>query len=209
MELFKTQNLKFLDILSYGEIQIYEGEFTFITGPSGCGKSTLLRLLNATALPSNGQIFYRGRDINTCDALSHRKQVMLALQDFFLFDTSIKENFLRYFEVRQEDCPTQEYISAMLSACCAPFALDTPCHTLSGGERQRVFLAICLSFAPEVLLLDEPTSALDHPTAIQLLSSLSEHCKRQGITPIAVCHSPELVNRFSQRTIELTKGVQA
>ncbi len=208
MSLFATRNLKYLDILSYPDIELGQGIFTFITGPSGCGKSTLLRILNATALPTQGSVLYCDADIDTLDVLEHRKKVLLAAQEFFLFDASIKENFMQYYKARGTQLAAEEHMKKMLAVCCVEFGLDTQCHTLSGGERQRVFLAICLSFSPEVILLDEPTSALDRDTAFMLMQNLANHCKGQGITPVAICHSPELVERFADEVVDLSKGVR-
>ncbi len=150
MELFRTVELQYLDI-SYSDIAINENEITFITGCSGCGKSSLLKLLNITAIPSFGSVLYRGSFISEYSPIDYRKNVLLASQDFFLFDKSIRENFRLYYDARDESCPDDDYILEILGICCIDFEVDTPCHTMSGGERQRVFLAICLSFKPNAI----------------------------------------------------------
>ena len=90
-----------------------------------------------------------------------------------------------------------------LNICCIDFPAASECKKLSGGERQRVFLAIFLSFMPKVLLLDEPTSALDEQTAAVLLGNIRAFCGRNHITAVCVCHSPNLVHRFSDAVIRL------
>ena len=92
--------------------------------------------------------------------------------------------------------------------CCLDFELNTPCGRLSGGERQRVFLAICISFGFDLLLLDEPTSALDEKTARQLMTNLKDYISAQGKTLAAVSHSRELAEAFGDRIILLEKGGQ-
>src|SRR6516225_12386350 len=43
---------------------VQRGEFIVILGPSGAGKSTLLRCINRLVLPSTGQIYVNGREMN-------------------------------------------------------------------------------------------------------------------------------------------------
>ena len=74
---------------------------------------------------------------------------------------------------------------------------------LSGGERQRVFLAICLSFLPKVLMLDEPTSALDQETAERFMAQVLAFCRERGMTVVAVSHDPALTGRHAENIISL------
>lgn len=200
----EAHGLRFLDLAPFPDIRIEEHLFTFVTGPSGCGKSTLLRLLSASEHPTAGTVIYRGRDIAELDAVSYRRRVLLAVQEAFLFEGTIADNFALYAEARGDAPASDEAMRAMLDVCCADFSPDSPCATLSGGERQRVFLAVCLSFNPDVLMLDEPTSALDGATARRLLANLRDHCAQRGITPVAVCHSDELTRMFADRWIDLS-----
>ena len=93
-----------------------------------------------------------------------------------------------------------------LSACCIDFPPDTSCVNLSGGERQRVFVAIGLSFLPDVLLLDEPTAALDEWTATCLIENVSKVCKEKGITLLVITHDLHTVEKFADVKIELQKA---
>ena len=204
----ETRGLEFLDLLRYPDLAIEENKTTFILGESGCGKSTLLRLLNATLLPSAGEIFYRGKNIRQLEVLPYRRKVLLASQDVYLFDGSIRENFDAYYQLREDPPIGEEDIRRFLSLCCLDFELNTPCGRLSGGERQRVFLAICISFGFDLLLLDEPTSALDEKTARQLMTNLKDYISAQGKTLAAVSHSRELAEAFGDRIILLEKGGQ-
>lgn len=198
-----ASGVRFMDFLDYPEIQIEENSTTFISGKSGCGKSTLLKLFNTTLSPSGGTMLFKGKDIETLDAIEFRKKVLLVSQDIYLFDSTIKENFQFYYECRDEQLIDENKISEALALCCANFPLDTQCSILSGGERQRVFLAICLSFFPEVLLLDEPTSALDSSTAMSVLNNIKNYSKQHGITTIIVCHDKKLIDSFADKIIEL------
>ncbi len=201
--LISANNVSFLDIINYPKIEIEENIFTFITGESGCGKSTLLKILNRVIIPKSGEIFYNGEDIYKKDVISHRKEIMLVSQEVFLLDKSIEENFKFYYESRNDVCISEEKMAEFLKICCIHMPLNTSCANLSGGEKQRVFLSICLSFSPKILLLDEPTSALDDKTSKQLMTNIKQFCFTNSISPISICHNDTLVQEFADKIIHL------
>lgn len=198
------EGLQIFNSITYPSIEIKKNSFTFITGKSGCGKSSYLKILNRTLIPSNNCTFYY-KDKNAYDipVLSYRKVVMLIPQDVFLFESNIRDNFNHYYDARCETRLTDDEMLKFLHICCVDFDLNRDCKKLSGGEKQRVFLAIFLSCTPEVLLLDEPTSALDSKTSTKLMSNIKEFCRENKITVVCICHSHELIEKFSDFTIEI------
>jgi putative ABC transport system ATP-binding protein len=203
--IFTISDLSFLDFIAYPPLTIECGKATFICGESGCGKSTLLRLLNATLSPSSGQILYKGNSIASMNTITLRREVLLVAQAVYLFDGTIRENFEQFYNYCEKPCISEEKMKAYLLLSCADFSLNASCETMSGGERQRVFLAICISFLPEVLMLDEPTSALDEATSDRLFTQLKEFCKNNHITLITVCHNQNLTDTFADCIITLEK----
>jgi len=201
---FKTQSLKFKDILRYPDLSIPQHQMSFVFGASGTGKSTLFKLFNGTLQPTSGAIFYNDTPLETLDPILHRQNCLLCGQSPYLFDKTIKENFDEFFAYRDLPPPSVDAIKNYLSICAADFDLSANCLTLSGGERQRVFIAICLSLQPQTLLLDEPTSALDDEKSHALLSSLKEYCANNNITPIIISHNKSMIEKYADNCIELT-----
>lgn len=197
-----TRDLSFAGI-RYPDIAFQRQEINVICGPSGCGKSTLLRLCNRTLVPATGQVCLDGQDIRACDPLQLRREVLLAGQEVFLFDGSIADNFRQFYTLRELPEPPQNGMRRFLDLCACPLSTDSPCGALSGGERQRVFLAVCLSFVPRVLLLDEPTSALDGDTARRFMTNLRDFAAQHGMSVILVSHDRELATRFAGNLLEL------
>lgn len=202
MACIQTRGLAYGQI-SYRDVDIREGSATFISGPSGCGKSTLFRLFNKTLAPTAGAVLYHGEDTAGLDSIALRREVLLAGQSVFLFDATVGENFASFRAARDAAPLANEDIRFFLRLCCANFPLDAPCQHLSGGERQRVFLALCLSFLPRVLLLDEPTSALDQETAERFMTQVLAFCREHAMTVAAVSHDPALARRHAESIIDL------
>ncbi|NCB28381.1 MAG: ATP-binding cassette domain-containing protein [Clostridia bacterium] len=203
MELFSVREVQFRGILHYPQVTIKAGQATFLCGQSGCGKSTLLKLLNASVSPDSGEIRYQGKPLSEFDTIALRREVMLVSQTVFLFDDTIRNNFAQFYAYREQNAPTDDEIAQYLHLCSAEYSLDANCRTLSGGERQRVFLAICLSLRPRVLMLDEPTSALDQATADTLLRTLKAYCMQHDMTLIAVTHDLALAQRYADVILEI------
>ncbi len=197
-----TEGLSFSDILVYPKIDIKKNTFTFIRGKSGSGKSTYLKLLNRTLLPSQGEIFYEDKNIKDYPVLDYRKEVLLVPQEVFLTEGTIYDNFKFYFEARDEEVISEDEMNTFLKLACLDKDITSNVLNLSGGERQRVFLAIFLSLKPKVVLLDEPTSALDISTSNELMKSLKNYFKENDITSVCVSHNDEIVDKYSEFTIE-------
>lgn len=201
--LLELSDVVFMDKIIYPNIIINRGEILFITGPSGSGKSTLLRLLNGTVSPSSGKVSFKGKDISQLDTVSLRRQAVLVNQSIFLFDKTIRENFAEFYRYREQEMPNDEEMESYLSLCDADFLLDANCTSMSGGERQRIYLAICISFEPEILLLDEPTSALDEKTGSLLFRNLTKYSREKGKTLVVITHNGELAQEFGDRIVDL------
>ncbi|MCL2569021.1 MAG: ATP-binding cassette domain-containing protein [Oscillospiraceae bacterium] len=204
--LFQLEGVKVQEFAAYSDLEIQAGRVTFLAGASGTGKSTLLRLLNGMISATAGTVRYLGKPIEEYDPVPLRREVLLVGQSVYLFDKSIRENFEMYYAYRDLPAPSEETMRHYLDLCAGPFPLDSVCNLLSGGERQRVFLAICLSLGPKVLLLDEPTSALDDNTSTVLMERVTAYCKKAGITLIVVSHDSALAARFAEETITLGGG---
>ena len=100
MSCIQTRGLAYGQIC-YKDLSIEIGKSTFISGPSGSGKSTLLRLFNKTIAPTGGSVLYHGQNMDELDSIALRREVLLAGQSVFLFDSTVGENFDAYCEARE------------------------------------------------------------------------------------------------------------
>lgn len=202
MSLFSIKNVKYKNI-KYTAININKNETTFISGKSGSGKSTLLKLLNASISPESGEICYKDSPLQYYDTIILRREILLVSQSVYLFDDTIKNNFKEFYRYREEAPPEDQTILKYLHLCLADFSLNKNCCEMSVGERQRIFIAICLSFMPNVLMLDEPTSALDTYTSKMLMQNLVSYCKQNDMPLITVTHDRTLVEQYADKILVL------
>ena len=77
---------------------------------------------------------------------------------------------------------------------------------LSGGEQQRLAIARALVNNPSTIIADEPTGNLDPVRSYEIMSLLQE-INRLGTTMLVVTHDMELVERFTNRVIEIDEGL--
>lgn len=168
------------NVLNGVNIHIKPGEYVGLVGSSGCGKSTLLKLLLGFEKPTNGKIFYDGRDIESLDKRELRKKFGVVLQDGKLISGSIYENITITAPNTSYDIVEKTIKAVGLADDIAqmPMGLHTvlseDCGTISGGQQQRILIARAIVGNPKILFFDEATSALDNITQAMVCESLDK-----------------------------------
>ena len=193
-------------------LSVWEGTFCGITGSSGSGKSTLMNLLGGLDTPSSGTIKVQGKIISKINseelALYRRFQVGMIFQSFNLISSfSALENVA--FPLLFAEVPKKERIERAEEILDKVGLLARKSHRsseLSGGEQQRVAIARALINRPKLLLADEPTGNLDSKTSKQIVQTLAELNKNQGLTVIMISHEENLLNEFADNIIHLRDG---
>ena len=193
------------------DLSIEPGEFVALEGPSGSGKTTLLQLLGALDRPSNGHVFFEGRDLAE---LRDGDLAELRLRSFgFVFQQfNLIPTLTALENVEAKLAPTgvsrvasRQQAEAMLAEVgLADRATHLPSH-LSGGEQQRVAIARALSVEPRVILADEPTGNLDTSTGTEIVEMLASLAADRGTTVIVATHDIGLASR-AQRRLAMRDG---
>lgn len=187
------------------DIEVAKGETLAISGPSGAGKSSLLRLLNRLDEPTEGTVYYEGRDYRQMEPRELRRRVGMVLQRPFLFPGTVEEN-LRFGPESRGEAVEGERIAELLERLGLSGYQDRAVRTLSGGEAQRVSLARTLANRPDVLLLDEPTSDLDERAEREIEGLIKGIINDRGLTCLIVTHDREQAARLAKRGIVLEGG---
>lgn len=193
------------EILKDISFKIQKGDFLTIKGPSGSGKSTLLKLLAAIMNPSTGEIIYKGKPLSEYEITDYRKEVSYTFQNAALFGTTVADNLMFPYEIRNEPFDRDRAIALLDKVMLSEQYLDQKITELSGGEKQRVALIRNVLFTPEVLLLDEVTSALDAENRKVISEAILGLNRENNITVLWVTHNTDEINDAA-KTIEMKAG---
>ena len=162
-----------------------------IVGKSGQGKTTIFNLLTRVFDTKVGSITIDGINIEDLTEEDLRKNVAIIRQEPFLFNKTIKENFLllndkiRLKEIR-EYCK-MAYIDDYIMSL--PKKYDTVLGeggvNLSGGQKQRLSIARALAKQSKIILFDEATSALDNKSQTYIKKVIDDLVKDHTVLIIA------------------------
>ena len=185
-----------------------------LIGHSGSGKSTILNLITKSYLPESGVITIDNVDIKDLDEATFKDAISIVSQSPYIFNMSIKDNFL----LVNPDASLEEIYTVCKQACLYDYINSLPDKydtvigeggvNLSGGQKQRVAIARALSMDPDAILFDEPTSALD-PEMVGEVLKIMQDLAKEGLTMIVVTHEMEFARDVSSRVIFMDKGVIA
>ena len=193
------------------DIDIKKGEVVVVVGPSGSGKSTFLRSLNLLEMPTEGQIFFDGEDINSKNANinAHRQKMGMVFQHFNLFPhkTVLANIMLAPMKLKKvKKADAEKRARELLKMIhLEDKAAEYPAQ-LSGGQKQRVAIARALAMDPEVMLFDEPTSALD-PEMVGEVLDIMKDLAENGMTMVVVTHEMGFAREVGTRVIFMDHGV--
>jgi lipoprotein-releasing system ATP-binding protein len=200
-----------INVIKGIDIDIYEGDFITIMGPSGAGKSTFLHILGTLDKPSEGDIFFRDRNVKgfTEDEESkfRNEKVGFVFQFYHLLqDFNVIENIMMPLLIRRlNKAEAMSKAETFLEIMGLKHRRDHKPGELSGGEQQRVAIARALVNEPEIILTDEPTGNLDRKTGKEVLDYLLSINERLSSTLILVTHDPE-IGSIGERKLKMVDG---
>ena len=164
-------------VLDYVSISLKPGLYGLL-GSNGSGKTTLFRIICGLMKPTQGAVFFNGKNIVN-QAENFRDILGFLPQDFRYYRDFTARNFLLYIASlkglsRKNASTTSDELLDLLGLSAIK---NKKIRKLSGGMKQRLGIAQALLNNPQVLVLDEPTVGLDPKERVKfrkLLSSLSK-----------------------------------
>lgn len=190
---------------------VREGEFVSVMGPSGSGKSTCMNIVGALDTPTSGTYELYGNNVTKMsnDELATARNIYIGFvfQNFNLLSKrSVLDNVmlpLMYsgMAVNERENRARNFIKQV---GLGDFETYLPTQ-LSGGMRQRVAIARALAGSPKLILADEPTGNLDSKMGNEILRTLQDLNKKQGITIVMITHEFDIA-RYTNRLIHIRDG---
>lgn len=185
-------------------------KLTLIMGPSGSGKTTLLSILGCVIYPTEGQVFYKGKEVTKLKekALAELRlqQIGFVFQQFNLIEPlTALENVMQPLILQgTPKSEAREQARKALEEVNMSDRLHNLPKKLSGGQKQRVAIARALVTDPAMILCDEPTASLDAKSASVIMEELQALAQR-GKAVIIVTHDLRL-RKFTDKIIYVEEG---
>lgn len=196
--------------------EVREGETLGLVGESGCGKTTLSRTLLRLIEPTDGKIWYKGKDLRSLsqrEMRDMRKHIQLIFQDPYSSlnpRITIGQAILEPMQVHglyNNDTARKVRVMELLEKVnLLPEHYHRYPHEFSGGQRQRIVIARALALNPEFIICDESVSALDVSVQAQVLNLLVQLQQEFNFTYIFISHNLSVVHFMSDRMMVMNKG---
>lgn len=173
-------------------LDVKKGDFIAILGHNGSGKSSLAKHLNAILMPTEGAVYIK--NLNTNDENNILKIRQTAGMVFQNPDNQIIANIVEEdvgFGPENLGVKTEEIWERVANSLekvgMTAYREHSP-NKLSGGQKQRIAIAGILAMKPECIVLDEPTAMLDPVGRKDVIETIKELNKKEGITIILITH---------------------
>lgn len=215
--IIRTKNLKKYYQLGEHTVKALDGmdflvrerEFVAVIGTSGSGKSTLLHMVGGLDVPTEGEVYVDGRNLNEMNkeqlAVFRRRKVGFVFQNYNLVpDLNIYENVVLPVELdgRRVDREFAEEILEFLKLSGKKEALP---GILSGGQQQRAAIARAIVSKPAILLADEPTGNLDTAASHDVIGLLKMAAKQFQQTVVLITHDNDIA-QLADRIVRIKDG---
>jgi len=179
------------------DLDVMPGQFIAILGHNGSGKSTLAKQMNAILTPTEGTLYVDGKDTKKEENIWPIRQtagMVFQNPDNQIIGTVVEEDV--GFGPENMGVPTQEIWErveqSLKSVGMWEYRKNSP-NKLSGGQKQRVAIAGVVAMRPKCIVLDEPTAMLDPNGRKEVIRTVHELNKKEGVTVILITHYMEEV----------------
>jgi len=195
---------------------VNRGETVGIVGESGSGKSTIGRMILGLEDITEGNIIYKGKDINSIinseERLAHYLSIQCIFQDPYSSlnpRMTAGENITYGLKIHKLiDSKNAKSLAQDLMVLVGLQRQDADKlpHSFSGGERQRIGIARALGYRPDFIFCDEPTSALDVSVQANLLNLLKDLQEQFSLTLLFVSHDLAVIRQMCDHVIVMKDG---
>jgi branched-chain amino acid transport system ATP-binding protein len=188
-----------------------------LIGPNGAGKTTFINLLTGVFLPTQGQVFLKGREITTMEQSARVKlgiartfQINRLFRGLSVLENvyiAVAERLGAGNQVMKPAGMRKDIVDESMRLLDMLKLANDAGHRVSElpyGRQRLVELAIALGLKPEVLLLDEPAAGVPSAESHIILDAIAALPKHIGV--LIIDHDMDLVFRFAQRITVLVGG---
>lgn len=199
--------------LSNVKLELNSGEVLAVVGENGAGKSTLMKILTGIYTKDEGEIYYKGKELNVNSIKEAQEQgISMIHQELNLMrDLTVAENIfigrepkgaLNFFLKDKELNKQAQELFDRLKLDLNP---QEKVGNLTVAKMQMVEIAKALSFNSEIIIMDEPTTALTENEIDALFVTISD-LRKNGVGVIYISHRMDELKRISDRIVIMRDG---
>ncbi len=206
-------------------IQIEKNEIVGLIGPNGAGKTTAFNTITGVYKPTEGRIFFRGKDVTGAKP-HHITELGIArtFQNIRLFkDMNVLENVLVATHLRmnvgvfsstfhlpgylRKERQAREFAMELLESVGLANQADESAISLPYGKQRRLEIVRALATKPSLLLLDEPAAGMNPQETLELMEFIMGIRDRFDLTILLIEHHMQVVMGVCSRMYVLDYGV--
>ena len=189
-------------------LEVKEGEMVALIGANGAGKTTLLNTLSGFNRPKQGEILFRGGEIQGLapNEIVARGMIQVPEGRSILTQMTVLENLEMGAYIRKDSQEVRRDLDKILERF--PRLQERRGQlggTLSGGEQQMLAIGRALMGRPQILLLDEPSMGLS-PLLVREVFQIIREIKTAGTTILLVEQNARMALREADRGYVLENG---
>ena len=187
-------------------LSVGKGEIFGLLGPNGAGKTTTIRMLTMQTAPTEGRIFYDGRELSRQE--KGLKQMIGVVPQHVNFDQdlTVGENLELHARLHHMGkAERRQRIAELLRYVELGGVVNDRVRQLSGGMKRRLLIVRALIHSPKILFLDEPTVALD-PQVRRSIWDLVRQMAKGGVTVFLTTHYIEEAETLCDRVAIMNRG---
>lgn len=175
-------------------LTVNQGEIVGIVAPSGYGKTTLGKIIAGYIKPVTGEVLLNGKNISETKGfnpiqMAHQHPEK-SINIRWKINKILNEGWEVSKDIKDKFGIKEEWLNRWPTE-------------LSGGELQRICISRILSSNTQFLIADEITTMIDAITQVQLCNVLMDLSKKQGLGILFITHNKYLIEKVSDRVLNL------
>ena len=206
-------------------MEIDKNEIVGLIGPNGAGKTTAFNMITGVYRPTEGRIFFRGKNV-TGFKPHHITKLGIArtFQNIRLFrEMNVLENVLVACHLRmgvnffsstlhlpgylRKDREAHEFAMSLLESVGLAEAAHESAVSLPYGKQRRLEIVRALATRPQLLLLDEPAAGMNPQESLELMDFIVQIRDKFDLTILLIEHHMQVVMGVCSRMYVLDYGV--